>query len=322
MLATKFKHKVMQDLAWVMESPTLLNAKYIPTLEQGLPVILDNEYCTKLVNSSRQWLVGLDTNPGPLRLFLSCDRSKRLGHYFELLVEYWIKERINPEFFKAHTQVFDNNRTIGEYDFLFSNDTDNKLIHLEVAVKFYLYHQSRDGSVQFIGPNANDRLARKFNHLLDHQLKLSQCEPGHKAIRSLGFTDVIPTVLMKGYLFYPSDDTKPVDVPTYVSGRHLKGWWTDIDDFAVPCQRPENRWLIVDKSLWLGPIVCKPNSKLDLMDKTDLQSYCSASFRVRQRSLLVVELEKKKSGSWEEVARGFVVSNNWPELDTKAKDEY
>jgi len=321
MIATIFKHKVVQDLAWVMECPTLLNAKYIPTLEQGLPVILDNTYCTNLLNSSRQWLLGLDHDPAPLRRFLSGDRSKRLGHYFELLVEYWIRERLEPEFFKAHIQIFDNGRTIGEYDFLFSNDGNHQLIHLEVAVKYYLYHRSDDGTVEFIGPNANDRLARKFNYLLDHQLKLSQCAPGLQAIHRLGFSATIPTVLMKGYLFYPSNTTR-AGLPPYVSEGHLKGWWTDLANFAVPCQKPENRWLILDKQHWLGPKVHQTDARNDLMDKNELQSVCIASFRVRQRSLLVVELEQKKSGYWEEVTRGFVVSNYWPDrLKIEAETE-
>ena len=96
MYSVQFKHKVVQDLVWVMESPVLLNPKYIPTLEQGLPVIIGDEYCRQLLTSSRQWLVELDADPEPLIGFLNSNKSKFLGPYFELLVEYWIKERVNP----------------------------------------------------------------------------------------------------------------------------------------------------------------------------------------------------------------------------------
>ena len=315
MYSVQFKHKVVQDLVWVMESPVLLNPKYIPTLEQGLPVIIGDEYCRQLLTSSRQWLVELDADPEPLIGFLNSNKSKFLGPYFELLVEYWIKERVNPQFFRSHLQVFDNKRTLGEYDFLFSSDGDNKLVHLEVAVKFYLYYQLINGDVQFIGPNANDRLDIKFNHSLKHQLKLSDCVHGRNAIHNLGFNSVVPTFLMKGYLFYPSNNSGQTDLQPYISNTHLKGWWTHFRDFSIPCQSTENRWYILDKAQWLGPLFIDSGSVVQLLDKAELRDFCLAHFETHQRSLLVVELEEKKSGEWQEVARGFVVSDSWPKLN-------
>jgi len=314
MYAAKFKHKVVQDLVWVMESPMLLNPKYIPTMEQGLAVIMDNEFCTALLNSSKPWLVALDADPKPLKRFLNSNTSKFLGPYFECLVEYWIKERIKPQFFKSHIQVFDNNRTLGEYDFLFSSASDNQLVHLEVAVKFYLYYQSINGDVRFIGPNANDSLDIKLNHLLKHQLILSKSVSGKNKIHSLGFSDTAPTILMKGYLFYPSDYSKQADLPRYLSSAHLKGWWTYLKEFDVPCHGSKNRWAILEKSQWLGPVVFNSDSMVHLLDKNALQIFCIEHFKENQRSLLVVELEKKNSENWQEVARGFVVSDAWPML--------
>ena len=319
MYATKFKHKVVQDLVWVMESPVFLNPEYIPTLEQGLPVIMDNEFCSKLLNSSRQWLAALDTDPEPLKRFLNNNTSKFLGPYFELLVEYWIKERINPQFFKSHIQVFNNNRTFGEYDFLFSSANDNKLVHLEVAVKFYLYYQTIDGEVRFIGPNANDSLDIKLNHLLNHQLKLSKSAPGQMAIHSMGFRNTVLTVLMKGYLFYPPEYSEQADLPKYLSSTHLKGWWTSLKQFCVPCHGSENRWTILEKSQWLGPLLIHSDSMVILLDINELKTLCLEHFKDNQRSLLVVELEKKKLENWQEVARGFVVSDTWPELKVRGK---
>lgn len=60
----------------------------------------------------------------------------------------------------------ENRRFIG---FLAKNRKTEHYEHWEVAVKFYLLHQGC-----WYGPNAEDRLDIKLDHMLNHQLPLSQ----------------------------------------------------------------------------------------------------------------------------------------------------
>lgn len=91
-------------------------------------------------------------------------KKKRLGFFFEDLVEVLLQADgwlINHR----NIQITDSSSTLGELDFLIAKS--GRLIHLEVMVKFYLFHEG-----EWVGPGAKDTWSRKYQKSLD-TLKLS-----------------------------------------------------------------------------------------------------------------------------------------------------
>ena len=91
----------------------------------------------------------------------------------------------------------DIHHTLGELDFLIRSPA--KLIHLEIAVKFYLAVKTPTGW-HLPGPDARDNYARKLARLRGHQLVLAQKFQEH--LPELSRTETIhPEQLIYGCLF-------------------------------------------------------------------------------------------------------------------------
>ena len=99
------RHKVVRDLAWSLASPNLMS-RHCEGLLEGGRVWLDEG--AALVAASREWLEGLDDDPGPLLAWLRQQHGiNRLGHYFSALIEYWIRHcmGVDPAFMVCRKQV-------------------------------------------------------------------------------------------------------------------------------------------------------------------------------------------------------------------------
>jgi uncharacterized protein len=93
--------------------------------------------------------------------------NPRLGfiyqHLFSRLFSASEKLNITAE----EIQINDNGKTLGAIDFIVETQSHQHQ-HWEVAIKFYLLYKA-----QWYGPNANDRLDKKLDHMLTHQLNMS-----------------------------------------------------------------------------------------------------------------------------------------------------
>lgn len=92
--------------------------------------------------------------------------QKRLGHHYEDLISELLKCSSPDIQFKRNLQIIKNKRTIGEIDFLI--EENGITLHLEVAVKFYLYHPSLKS---LISPSGSEHWREKRQKLIHHQLK-------------------------------------------------------------------------------------------------------------------------------------------------------
>jgi len=79
-----FKHKIVRDLQWAMASPSIYSARALS--------LLTDEFCQELTNDCGPWLIGVDADPQHLKEWiLSRPQHSRLGLYFALLLEYWLR---------------------------------------------------------------------------------------------------------------------------------------------------------------------------------------------------------------------------------------
>lgn len=97
------------------------------------------------------------------------DSPLRMGRIFERVFFALFEAHANYEVLETGVGIFNEERQVTELDILLRTP-EGKGLHLEAAVKFYLYIEGEDG-VRVVGPNGNDvlenRLA-KFDRQLMH----------------------------------------------------------------------------------------------------------------------------------------------------------
>lgn len=100
--------------------------------------------------------------------------QQKLGHLYEDSLATLLASSTHYEIVeKSHQIREDTGRTLGELDFLIRELASNQLLHLELAVKFYLAVETPDGLL-LPGPDARDNYFRKLEKMRSHQLVLTQ----------------------------------------------------------------------------------------------------------------------------------------------------
>jgi hypothetical protein len=210
-IAQNFHHRAVRDLAWALLSPTFFVDLPDVSHEWLSPLWQDDELIP--------WLYELDTQIEPLLAHLKNQRATRLGIYFEQLLSFYFNHFPRFTLLAKNLQANSEKRTIGEYDFIIWDKQDQQHYHVEVAIKFYIGATSTMMPTVlnipkntpkynwhcWIGPNKKDSLGIKLNHLLHHQLCLSQTDAGKAALETIGLTaeQLKPKLLLTGRLYLP-----------------------------------------------------------------------------------------------------------------------
>lgn len=272
---------LVQDLCWVVNSPSLLySAK-----DTG-PKLTPN-----------------DVDQDELSRHFSQVRPFRVGQYFELLIEYWLRYHQQVEIVEQQKQLFANGQTVGEIDFLF-HDSSGDLVHLEAAVKFYLHYagEHRSGS-HYLGPNSRDHFERKTNRLFGHQLRLGR----------QFFPEVHRTCsVMKGWIFYHILEQGLSHSPLLLNPDHLHGHWmyeSELEWFQQ--QSAQFKYSVSNKPFWLTSYLDKENLS-SILSNHEFIDLTKNHFSVQERPLLVNQWEENEHGLVA-VDRLFVVTNSWPQ---------
>lgn len=308
-LIDTLRDPIVRDLAWAIGSPGLVEASYPDYLGRTV----DDAWCSAQLQASAAWLNELDLSPSSLHSFIAARPTRRLGHYFEALIFFWLTHMPDTQIIATNLQVQDGQRTLGEYDFLF-RDASTAVCHWEAAVKFYLQVEPLAEQRTFIGPGTRDRLDLKLERVFRHQLLLGDTPAGQQALPQ-GLQLDKAQAFIKGYLFYHATTFRPVAI-SGVSAAHLSGWWARHAVEAVPQTSAENRWIILPRLRWLAPVRLAKDA--EVMSHAMLNSKLDEHFRLRSEALLVVELARSAANEWQEKSRGFVVCSSWPVIDPVA----
>lgn len=310
----------VRDLAWVMQSPSLVTSINNEAASSGNIGVISDAFCAQILKKNHRWLQQLDQSPQPLIRFLAARETRKLGIYFEALVCFWLSQRIARGFFESHVKVSANNRDIGEFDFLFRSE--KQMEHWETAVKFYLYTKNKDGEINWYGPNASDTLEKKLHRMLAHQLRLSENPEAKSLLRAINQDSVSARMFIKGYLFYPIDaeseaPRQPVS-GCEISSSHLAGWWANIEslgqDVLNSFSSKSLRWRILPRLEWLAPrIYDTQQAKESLVSSSRIIELTGQIISRSGRPSLIAGYSLNGSGQWQEESRGFVVGMNWPD---------
>jgi hypothetical protein len=170
--------QLFRDLQWLIESPMLINKIGLPfDSNVASPSIIDSMYeLVDGVKNRKKIEQQLAYHRETLALHFNGIPFKRLGLYSEWLLNYWATHTQEIALLDTGVQVRDSitGRTLGELDFLLKSP-DN-LIHLELAVKYYLV--TGDGSELkfYYGPNPRDRMDRKWHKMVYKQTQWLQSD--------------------------------------------------------------------------------------------------------------------------------------------------
>ena len=220
-------HPDVRALAALVASPSLIASSSSPV------ALLDDSWRLATLLERREWLADLDTDPAPLLLHLAHSKARQLGRYAEALWQFWFAELPGARLHAAGLPVKSGAAVRGEFDFIVALPGLPGIQHLETGYKFFLHCPTDTDESRCLGPNPADRLDRKWRHMVDSQLPLSQTSLGRAALpATLALMPITPRACLQGYVFYPFGDDAPT-LPT-LAPDHARGWWSRFDAMATP----------------------------------------------------------------------------------------
>jgi hypothetical protein len=271
--------QAVADLEWVLTSPSLVDdpAAIGPVEFEASSIDIDH-----------------------LEAFLVERHEFRVGRYFESLLHYWLLHVRQVELVGAGIQIKDeNNRTLGEIDFLF-RDEDGRLNHCEAAVKFFLHHPNDEGS-HFPGPAARDNFERKSTQLFEKQLMMSEVH----------FPDVdVRVAFVRGRVFQRVGAAAPESLPNRMAADRLRGAWLRESELDLLETFGDVRANIVSKPHWFAPIIDG-----NILSKSELATELVHHFEGPAYPMMI----SLRDQSGAEVERCFVVPNAWPAVQTPSE---
>ena len=187
--------------------------------------------------------------------------DQKLGHLYEDAFEVILKTSERYETLEKGLQIQSNkHHTLGEIDYLFRDLLSGQLIHLELAIKFYLSIDTKQ-KILLPGPDARDNYYKKLEHLRNHQLKLTRNYRKHLPEAYQG-ESIIVKQLTIGRIF-DHITSNVYAFPEFLNPSASRGQWLHQKEFSN--QFPDNPKIqIIPKYLWPAPISQLPQALLPL----------------------------------------------------------
>ncbi|MCE0494551.1 DUF1853 family protein [Vibrio salinus] len=181
---------------WIMTHPGLL---------QGNSVIADNAPFSSV----------------PLSMHHAYQGNPRLGFIYQHVCSELFNASPEYQLLAEEIQLIRDKKTLGAIDFIAHNIRTQHIEHWEVAIKFYLLHDEL-----WYGPNPKDRLDKKLDRMLHHQLAINQTSVFRE--RFPQWENVDPKLLMQGRLY--TNPFRNERIPTHcfefpVNQSQITGHW-------------------------------------------------------------------------------------------------
>jgi hypothetical protein len=155
----------------------------------------------------------------------------RLGHLAEKIVSELIKASSNFDMVDENIQISEEKRTIGEMDFIIRDIETKRLIHMELAYKFYLFDPSISAEPinNWIGPNRNDSLIEKLEKLKRKQFPLLYHPQVKTKLDEIEINRVSQALCLLASLYVPYEFSADLS-PAYAKA--VKGHYLDWETFV------------------------------------------------------------------------------------------
>ena len=154
----------------------------------------------------------------------------RLGHLAENVVSGLFHASTNYTVLYENIQLLVDKQTIGEIDFVIKDNAD-RLFHMELAYKFYLYDPtiSEQPINNWIGPNRNDSLIEKLDKLKRKQFPLLYHDSAKTKLDKIDLTEVSQVLCLLVSLYIPYAHKSSFS-PAYQKA--IQGYYQSMEEFT------------------------------------------------------------------------------------------
>jgi len=274
-------HRVMADVAWVQSAPSLIDASFWQA--GGVRAAT----CAGWIKPGVEQVFSPNGDPW-------WRRHLRLGHHFEKVHAALLAVQPGFVVHALNLPLQGAGETLGEIDCLYG-DSSGRVIHREVAVKYYLSRRDSQDACDWIGTGKVDRLDLKLQRMLSHQTQLSLlAEKLQRWPIDLPFPSEREVFITGAFFRNPSHH----HWPACMADNAERGFWCTTAQFREN-DSPAAAWVILDKPWWLSP------THIARTPVTGLEAIAERIETTRE-PLLVASLDNRSPGS-----RGFVVPNDW-----------
>lgn len=176
-----------------------------------------------------------------------------LGMQAEACYEAYLKQSNNFELLAANLQIHGEKETLGELDYIVRNLKTDKVVHIELACKFYLYDENAGIAEEekWIGPNRKDSLFDKLEKVKLKQFPLLNTSETIQKLKALGIPEPSSQELcLKAFLFLPKKmkaESFPKNIMDCIVGNYIKP-----EDFEQ--ENPNASYAIPSKKEWILPM--------------------------------------------------------------------
>jgi len=175
----------------------------------------------------------------------------RLGHQMEHVFKQLIEHSQDYEIVLHNLPVKNENRTLGEIDFILKDVRSQALLHIELTYKFYIIDPEISEPIhQLMGPNRRDMFFTKMEKIKNEQFQLLHSKEGSKALHdnNIDSTKISHQTCYKAQLFEPygvgSVTIRPLNTNCF------KGYWLRFENFKTTEFKPY-AFYIPFKSQWV-----------------------------------------------------------------------
>ncbi len=184
----------------------------------------------------------------PPSLNIELPLNRRLGHFIEVIVSNCIKSSENYRMIDESIQIIEDKNTLGELDFILEEKANSRLIHLELAYKFYLYDPglSQSQVENWIGPNRNDFLIKKLEKLRHKQFPLLHHASVKKRLQVEKTDQIDQRLCLLASLYLPFQKEVVLDS---VYHDFIKGYYFTLEEFERE-HSPNKRYYLPTKTEW------------------------------------------------------------------------
>ncbi|MBB1485368.1 DUF1853 family protein [Oceanospirillum sediminis] len=306
-----FQHQYIRDLVWLLTTPALAHCTaeswQIPAADPDTLAFIDQELIKGALRD-KPFITDLPSG-SPLLPFAQNNPPRRLGLYVEQLWGYWLRLHPEIEVLMSNRVIHHQKKTLGEFDIILRDFRDQKIWHLELAIKFYLRTPDAWGAPwrwsHWLGPGCIDSLDHKWHKLYQQQLTLSHRPEVQALLHGEACLPDHSSSLTRGILFYP-DTADPLLIssannhkisPVRINSAHQRGIWQTFRHW-VDCQPETSDWYIMRKPHWLAlPAQPEWQNKRQIMSEIDHELQ-------REHPVYIAHRQSEQ--------RYFIVPDHWP----------
>ena len=190
-----------------------------------------------------------------------------------------IKASTNYKVLYENIQVIEAKKTIGEIDFIIEQINTKKLIHVELAYKFYLFDPSLSSMPlnNWIGPNRNDSLKEKLEKLKRKQFPLLHHNATKSKFNTIQIDEVSQALCLLVSLFVPYECKANYNL---IYQQAIKGYYLNFETF-IKLDNPAKTYYLPPKVEW----GMDSSENENWTNVKGVEKYISASIKEKQTPL-------------------------------------